>query len=166
MITCTFEDGGAAQLRHVSANAIIVKDGKILLGKRGTYMGGKPMLEGGKWGLIGGYMSRDETIEQALIREAQEEVGCQISNLKLLHIKDNPDRPGEDRQNIEFVFVAEAQSEAVQKDEEVPSLEWFSIDNLPPREQIAFDHADDLELYDKYLKNHMALPIIGKFKMG
>ena len=75
MITCTFEDDVIAKLRPVTVNAIVIKDNKILLGKRGTYNGGKPLLEAGKWALLGGFLSRDETIEQALRREIKEESG-------------------------------------------------------------------------------------------
>jgi 8-oxo-dGTP diphosphatase len=162
MITCTFEDGGTGKLRHVTINAIVTQGNKILLGKRGTYMHGKPLLEAGKWAMLGGFLGRDESLEQALKREVQEESGWIIDNLKLFHVKDNPDRPAEDRQNIEFVFVANAVEKVSESDEEVTNLEWFSVDELPAKEMIAFDHGDDLELYKKYVKKTFSLPVIGK----
>lgn len=161
MITCTFEDGGTGLLRHVTANALIVKDNKVLLGKRGTFKG-KPLDDAGKWALIGGFVGRDENLEQAQRREIQEECGCEIGTLTLLHIKDNPDRKGEDRQNIEFVYIAQGLSEPTGSDEEVSRLEWFALDSLPPEDQIAFDHAGELELYKKYLFQPFPLPFIGK----
>jgi 8-oxo-dGTP diphosphatase len=163
MITCTFEDNGIAKLRHVTVNALIIKDGKVLLGKRGTYNGGKPLLEAGKWALIGGFLSRDETIEQALKREIKEESGWEVDNLRLLHIKDNPDRPAEDRQNVEFVYLADAINKTSESDEEVSKLEWFSLDSIPQKEEIAFDHQDDLTIYTNFLKNNFPLPVIGKY---
>lgn len=163
MITCTFEDGGMGKLRHVTANAIVVKGGKVLLAKRGTYNNGKPLFEAGKWALIGGFLSRDETVEQALRREVKEESGWEIENLKLMHIKDNPDRRNEDRQNIEFVYIAEAKNKKGDSDEETSELHWFSLDSFPPNDQIAFDHADDLMIYIKYLKENLLLPVIGKY---
>lgn len=162
MITCTFEDNNTAKLRHVTTNAIVIKDNKVLLAKRGTYNGGKALLEAGKWALLGGFVSRDETIEQAIRREVTEESGWEIDNLKLLHIKDNPDRLGEDRQNVEFVFIAYAKNKVAEGDEEVKKLEWYSLDNLPPKDQMAFDHRDDLEMYAKYLQKNFLLPVIGK----
>ncbi len=161
MITCTFEDGGSALLRHVTVNAILIKDGKILLGKRGT-VHGKPMLEYGKWGLIGGFVNRDENLHQALAREILEETSCMAGDMTLMHIKDNPDRPAEDRQIIEFVYIVKTDSDFTEGDEEVKQLAWFSIDTLPPAEEIAFDHGDDLELYKKYLSQPFPLPFIGK----
>jgi ADP-ribose pyrophosphatase YjhB (NUDIX family) len=164
MIICEFEDGGKAKLRHVTVNALIIKNGKVLLGKRGTYMGGKPMLEGGKWALIGGFVGRDESTQQALKREVKEETKLDLSNLKLLHVKDNPDRPHEDRQNIEFVYIGEINGEIDDSDEEVTELKWFSLDELPPPETVAFDHHDDLLLYKKFLQKPFDLPFFGKFK--
>jgi ADP-ribose pyrophosphatase YjhB (NUDIX family) len=166
MIKCTFEDGGTGELRHATANAIIVKDGKILLNKRGqTYGGGKPLIEAGKWSLIGGFMKRDETIEQALRREVKEETGMEIGSLKLFHIKDNPDREHDaDRQCIEFVFIAEAKTEYTGSDEEVEKVQWFGVDDLPAKETVAFDHYRDLMLYKKYLKESIPLPYFGKFE--
>jgi mutator protein MutT len=54
----------------VAAAAILTRDdGKILLVKRGEDPGK------GLWGLPGGYVEIDETIEQALVRELREETG-------------------------------------------------------------------------------------------
>ncbi len=161
MITCTFEDGGTGALRHVTVNAILLKDGKILLGQRGTVRG-KKMLEYGKWGLIGGYLGRDENLEHALAREIKEETQCEVKDFTLFHIKDNPDRPAEDRQNFEIIYLAQATSDFTEGDEEVLKLEWFALDQLPPREEMAFDHADDIELYKRYLTEKFPLPFIGK----
>jgi ADP-ribose pyrophosphatase YjhB (NUDIX family) len=60
MIICKFEDGGEAKLRHVVVDTLVLKDNKILLIKRT----GK-LLEGGKWGLLGGYVERDENIDSS-----------------------------------------------------------------------------------------------------
>lgn len=163
MISCTFEDKGTAKLRHVTVNALVIKDGKVLLGKRGAHNDGKPLLEAGKWALIGGFLSRDETVEQALKREIKEESGWKVNNLQLLRIKDSPDRPAEDRQNVEFIYLAEAINKTSKRDEEFSKLEWFSLDNLPPKDKMAFDHWDDLAIYKNFLKSNLSLPIIGKY---
>ncbi len=42
-------------------------------------------------------------------------------------------------------------------------LEWYSLDNLPSKEEMAFDHGDDLEIYSNFLKEKLTLPVIGKF---
>lgn len=144
MIKCTFENGNEASLRHVIVDALILKDDKILLVKRT----GK-LLEGGKWALVGGFVDRDETIEEAIHREVLEETGWKIKNPKLLRIVDNPNRPNEDRQNIAFVYVCEASEQVGKGDWENDEMKWFSFDQLPEKEKIAFDHFDDIEFFLK-----------------
>jgi 8-oxo-dGTP diphosphatase len=126
--------------------------------KRGTF-NGKPLLESGKWALVGGFMERNETIMETAKREAMEETGWEVDNLQLFRIIDNPNRPAEDRQNIAFIVIEKAKKKKDRNDEEVREMNWFDLGNLPPREQIAFDHADNLELYNKYLESKFPLPI-------
>lgn len=160
MITCTFENGKNALLRHITVNAIVVKDNRVLLGKRGT-VDGKPILESGKWGLLGGFLGRDENIIQAVKREVMEESGWEIENLQLFRVNDKPDRPNEDRQNVDVIFSAAAVKKIKSSDEEVRELKWFDLENLPPKNSIAFDHGENLELYINYLKNKLTLPLLG-----
>jgi len=160
MIKCEFENGNKASLRHVTVGTLVIRDGKILLGKRGT-LNGKPLSEFGKWGILGGFMDRDEKLEETAKREAMEESGWEIDNLKLFRINDNPNRPKEDRQNVDFIFIAEAIKKTGINDEEVSNLEWFDLDNIPSKEEIAFDFFEGIELYKKYLKEKFDLPLIG-----
>lgn len=163
MIICIFENGDKANLRHVCVQAIVIKKNKVLLGKRGTYKG-KKISEFGKWGLIGGFLDRDETLKEGIKREALEEAGFEIDNLTLFRINDNPDRPAEDKQNLDIIFLANAVKKVGDSDEEVTELKWFDINNLPPKEKIAFDFYEHLELYKKYLKKKFKLPILGRLK--
>jgi len=160
MIACSFENGSKTSLRHVTVNAIVIKDHQVLLGKRGT-LHGKPILESGKWGLLGGFLGRDESLIQAVKREVMEESGWEIDNLQLLRINDNPKRPNEDRQNMDIIFIAQAVNQVGVSDEEVKELKWFDLDQLPLKDQMAFDHGEDLEIYLKYQKEKFNLPILG-----
>ncbi len=162
MITCTFENGNIASpcLRHVTVNAIVIKDGQVLLGLRGT-VNGKPMLESGKRALLGGFFGFGENLVEAVKREVMEESGWEIDDLQLFRINDNPGRPKEDRQNVDMIFVAMAVTQSGGHDEEVKDLKWFPLDDLPPVDQIAFDHGEDLELYRQYLADPRPLPILG-----
>ncbi|MEX0649745.1 MAG: NUDIX hydrolase [Candidatus Andersenbacteria bacterium] len=143
MLTCTFEDGGEGKLRHAVAQAVVVKNDQILLEKRA-----ETLLEGGKWALPGGYVDHNETIEQAITREIREETGWEITNLKLLSIFDNPDRPNDaGRQNIAFNYACEATEQTGELDWEVSEIQWFNIADLPPPDTIAFDHYMVIQQY-------------------
>ncbi len=157
MITCTFENNNKAFLRHVTVNTVVIKHNQILLGKRGT-LNGKPISESGKWGLLGGFFNHGENLIQAAKREVTEESGWEIENLKLFRINDNPNRPREDRQNVDFIFIANAVKQVGKSDEEVSHLQWFNLDSIP---EMAFDHGDSIELYKRYLKENFPLPVLG-----
>jgi len=162
MITCYFENNNLARggLRHVTMNALVIHEGKILLGKRGTVKGIK-MMEYGKWGLLGGYFDRDETLNQAIQREVKEESGCEIDSITLFRINDNPNRPMEDHQNVDFIFIANLVKQTPRVDEEVSELVWFPLDALPAPEEIAFDFGENIQLYKEYLKKKHPLPLLG-----
>ncbi len=162
MITCTFENGNVANpgLRHVTVNAIVLKDGKVLMGLRAS-VPGMTMLETGKWALLGGFLGFGENLGTAIKREVMEESGWEIDNLELFRINDNPNRPGEDRQNVDMVFIAHAVKQTGVSDKEISELQWFSLDSLPHPDQIAFDHGEDLVLYLEHLHTPKHLPILG-----
>ena len=160
MITCILENGDKPGFRHIVVGAIIVKNGKVLLEKRGTF-NGRPILESGKWAIVGGFLDRDETLKEGLKREIFEETGLKIKNLRLLHINDSPKRPNDNsRQNVSMVFVATPLTNKLTKTEEAPDLQWFDLDNLPSKEEFAFDHYKELVLYKKYLKENFSVPVI------
>lgn len=155
MIICKFEDGGEASLRHMVVDSIVLKDNKIMMVKRAPNM-----LEGGKWGLVGGYVDRDETLKQAAEREVLEETGWTVKDTVLLGIIDNPNRPKEDRQNIAMIYISQAVEKIGEADHESTEQKWYALDELPDENSIAFDHADTIRLYKKYLDQKFPLPYI------
>src|SRR5438094_59121 len=139
MLTCKFEDGGNAKLRHVAVDAIVLKDNKILFVRRSEKLSTEP----GKWALVGGFMERDECLQQAVAREVFEETGYRVENITLLTINHHPNQPNNDRQNICFVFFCEAKEKEGESDWEVSEQKWFEFEKLPDRSEVAFDHYDD-----------------------
>lgn len=156
MIQCTFEHGNQNSLRHAVVDNLVIQDGKILLVKRAN-----KLLESGKWALIGGFVERDETLEQAVQRETLEETGYTLTDVQLFRIIDRPDRPSEDRQNIAFVFLSAAIKKVGSADKESDEQQWFSLSALPPDDEIAFDHFSNIRLYKEYLHNRFPLPKLG-----
>lgn len=142
MIKCTFENGHETSLRHVVVDILVLQNNKILMVKRT----GK-LLEGGKWAIVGGFVERDETTKQAAEREVLEETGWKVKDLELLKVADNPNRRNEDRQNISFVYTANAVEKTGEKDWESDDVQWFDLDHLPADEEIAFDHLESINSY-------------------
>jgi 8-oxo-dGTP diphosphatase len=155
MIECTFEHSHKTSLRHVVVDGIVVKDSQILLVKRA-----QKLLEGGKWALPGGFMDRDETAAQAVSREIMEETGWAVKDLRLFRINDNPNRPGEDRQNVAFIYLCTGTKKTGEPDWESDAQQWFDLSKLPDGDQIAFDHADTISFYKKYLEDSFSLPLV------
>lgn len=150
MVTCVFENGGRAALRHAVVHAVVERDGALLLVRRAPHLS-----EGGKWGLPGGFLDRDETLVDGVLRELHEETGWTGRVVALLRINSNPNRPREDRQNVAFDFVVEPLTRTGQPDAESSSVAWISIDRLPPLETLSFDHGDTVRAY---LASRGALP--------
>jgi 8-oxo-dGTP diphosphatase len=142
MIACTFENGGRASLRHVVVHAVVERAGALLLVKRAARLS-----EGGKWGLPGGFLDRDESLIEGVRRELREETGWDGRVERLLRIISRPDRPREDRQNVAFDFVLTALSRAGDPDDESSEVAWVPIDQLPALDSLAFDHGDTVRLY-------------------
>lgn len=143
MINCTFENGNKASLRHVVIDAICLKDNKILLVKRS-----QKVLQGGKYALPGGFLNRDETTEEATLRELKEETGYSGKIIKLIKVLDDPKRKNEDRQNVSFIYQIDVSKKVGVPDDETKSVHWFSLDSLPPKSDFAFDH---LEIINSFL---------------
>lgn len=155
MINCTFENGKKASLRHAVADVLLIDGNKILLVKRAAHLSNP-----NKWTIIGGYADRNETVEECAKREALEETGFQVEIISLFKINDYPDRKGEDRQNISFIFLAKPVKQVKEADIESSQIRWFNLDKLPPSDEFAFDHFEQIQLYLQYLKKPFALPLM------
>jgi ADP-ribose pyrophosphatase YjhB (NUDIX family) len=154
MISCQFENGSTAHLRHVVVHMIVEKDGCLLLEKRDG-----PILETGKWSLPAGFLERDETASECALRELKEETGWVGEVTELFKINTNPHRPHEDRQNISIEFIVKPIEKVGEKDWESSKVEWIPIDKLLPFEEFAFDHGETIKQYLEYRKNFFPLPI-------
>ncbi|MFA6474657.1 MAG: NUDIX domain-containing protein [Patescibacteria group bacterium] len=137
MIACTFENNNTANLRHVVVDALMIKESKILLVKRADHL-----RAGGKWAIPGGYVERDETTLEAIMREVLEETGYTSEIAELLTVLDTPNRAGDDRQNVSFVFIVKPIEKIHEPDDEVTAVQWFDLDKLPDKADMAFDHLE------------------------
>lgn len=156
MITCTFENGNIGKLRHVVTHAIVEKDGSLLLEKRAG-----PYLETGKWGLPSGFLERDETASEGVLRELKEETGWVGEIISLFRVNSKPTRPHEnERQNVSLDFLIRPLKKAGEPDHETSKVEWVPFDKLLPLDQFAFDHGESIALYLKYRADPFSLPVL------
>ena len=162
MITCIFEDGGKAKigLRHVTVGAIAVNDhNQVLLVKRSAKFS-RP----GKYSVPGGFLDRDQTVQNAVLRELKEETGHEGKIVALFHVNDAPDRPNEDRQNVDFIYIVQVTKGEFIKNDEISSVTWFDKESLPSENDFAFDHHATILKYFDYVRNPFRLPLLGKIK--
>ncbi len=151
MITCHFENSDKKlNFRHVTTNAIIEKDNKILLVKRSSKMY-MPNL----YCLPGGYLDQGETIEKGILREVKEETGYDSGVVTLFRINGNPKR---DKGNVDFIFLVKTLEKTGEHDKEVAEVKWFDFNDLPKKDEVAFDHYENIELYLEYKKDKFNLP--------
>ena len=139
MITCFFENKNRTFLRHVTVDALLIQKDKILLIKRADHL-----VEGNKYALPGGFLDRDETTSEGILREVKEETGYQGKIISLFRVNDKPDRKNEDRQNVDFLYLVQPEKKVAMHDNEVKEVKWFDLDKLPKPEEFAFDHYESI----------------------
>lgn len=110
----------------VGVGVIIIKDGKILLGKR------KNAHEDGTWSFPGGHLEFNETWEICAIRETFEETGIAIKNIRFGSAT-NDIFQTENKHYITIFMVSNFDSGEVEikEPEKCERWEWFEWDKLP-----------------------------------
>jgi 8-oxo-dGTP diphosphatase len=124
--------------RRIAVDALIIRDGKILLIKRLV----KPFKD--FWALPGGGIDFDETAEEALHKEVIEETGLKLLSSKFLQVYTDPKR--DPKQVITLSYYVEAEGEPKAGDD-AKEYQWFELNNLP---ELGFDHANIINDYVKH----------------
>jgi ADP-ribose pyrophosphatase YjhB (NUDIX family) len=117
------------QQPRLGCGAVIQRaDGAILLVQRGR----EP--EKGHWGLPGGKVDWMETVEHAVIREVEEEIGLRVAVERLLCLVDHFE-PALGQHWVAPVYLVRTQDKtqvaAVKEPDALLALDWFTADALP-----------------------------------
>ncbi len=100
------------------------------------------------WALPGGFVDYGESLEEAARREAMEETGLQVSELRQFHAYSDPHRDPR-QHNISVVFLARADG-SPRAGDDAKDCRIFFLDALPP--DMAFDHREILQDYERSLR--------------
>lgn len=109
--------------------------------KEDTYLllierGGEPFWH--QWALPGGFIEMDETLEQACIRELEEETGLKVERMQQFRAYDAIDRDPRHRTiSVVFSVQLDKRREVIGGDD-ASKAKWYSVNELP---ELAFDHA-------------------------
>ena len=128
---------------HVRVSGVLLKDNKIFLQK---------IKDKNEYALPGGHLQFGETLEEALVREYQEEIGATIKCIRLLWTEENFwVWKGKDAHNIGFYFLIDLCEGAIDtetflrsKDNNSVEFGWVSLDNL-----------DNKNVFPTFLKNEI-----------
>ena len=109
------------------AAGALIRDGKVMLVKRAPHMRSYP----GVWDLFGGHIEGAESPEDALRREAMEELGVEIESFHLLGAIHDPVEPAE---VMVFAVTAWNGEPVNAAPDEHTAISWFRADELPASE--------------------------------
>ncbi len=111
-------------MQHI-VNALFVRDGAVLLARRSPQRRSYPET----WSFPGGHVEEGETLEEALIREVQEEVGVTPMRFRALGTIQDPDpaKHGEVTYHL-YAVTAWAGGEPALLGDEHTELRWVGVD--------------------------------------
>jgi ADP-ribose pyrophosphatase YjhB (NUDIX family) len=117
-----------ARFTYVGASyLVLIRDGKILLGRR--YNTG---FKDGEYGLPAGHLDGNETAREGGAREVREEIGIEIApeDMTVVHVMH---RKAAHDERIDFFITASRYEGAIEnrEPEKCDDLAWFSLDALP-----------------------------------
>ncbi|CAL1238927.1 NUDIX hydrolase [Candidatus Methylocalor cossyra] len=107
------------------------------------------------WALPGGFVELGETVEQAAVREAQEEVGLKVRLVALLGLYSDPGRDPRGH-TVTAVYVAEARGTPEAADD---ARSVRIVDSAALPHPLAFDHALVLEDYRHFRATGKPAPL-------
>lgn len=110
---------------RVGVGVIVLRDGKLLLGKRRNSHGE------GEWALIGGKLDHAESVETCVRREIKEESGMEVANIKFVALFNSFRYPPKHFLAIGVTADWVSGEPQAYPEEKIAEWGWFSFDQLP-----------------------------------
>ncbi len=140
------------QVARVGVGVLLLKDGKVLLGRRNDDpKKADSLMHGeGTWTCPGGKLDFHETLFGQAIREVREETGIEVKRLELVSIG-NDIVPDSHFVTIGFLAKEFSGKPKVMEPDEITEWKWFPLDGLPekvfpPSRKIIMNYLDK-EIY-------------------
>ena len=109
---------------QVGVGVVFVRDGRVFLAKRQGSHGEAT------WASAGGHLELGESLEECARREAFEELGVKVGDLRFLCVS-NIIAYGKHYVDIEFLGDIDDQQPRLAEPEAFSECGWFPLDNLP-----------------------------------
>lgn len=109
----------------VGVGVMILKDGKVLLGKRKNAHGA------GEYAFPGGHLEFGESVGECAKREAREETGIEIKNVKFLFSANLRQWPGKHYAHFGLIAQWKSGEPKVLESDNCENWDWYSLDRLP-----------------------------------
>lgn len=113
----------------------------------------------GVWAIPGGFVGMDESLEEAALRELEEETGVHDVYLEQLYTFGDPDRDPRGRTiTVAYFALVPATAISPHAGDDAAEACWWSVCDLPP---LAFDHADILAYALQRLRYKLEYTAVG-----
>ena len=113
----------------------------------------------GMWALPGGYLEEDETIDQAVLRELEEETSVKLAWMEQLYTFGDPGRDPRGRViSTSYLALVRAADVTVEAGDDAAKAKWFPISGLP---SLAFDHDKIIKMGLQRLRSKVRWQPIG-----
>lgn len=109
----------------VGVGVMIMKNGKVLMGKRKNAHGE------GEYAWPGGHMEYMESFEECAKRETREETGIEITNIRFLRLMNLKAYPPKHYVDIALVADWKSGKPQICEPEKIEEWNWYDLDNLP-----------------------------------
>jgi mutator protein MutT len=111
----------------VGVGGVVIHQGKVLLARRGK----EPLR--GRWTVPGGTVEAGETLEQALVREVEEETGLTVRSRELLLAFDRIERSGGELRYHYVIldYLCDYETGVARAGSDVDAVAWVSLEDLP-----------------------------------